>query len=162
MANTCNFYTFYACPNSRCIYLQWRPHFLSLRLSTPSWLCLGRNCVCVACCSVHQKPSQNRLSKADNRRQELTVQCPKIYTVEERKETFCWCSLACKSLLHSLLVSSRLLHAPTICPGKSDFPLFINYPFLQKKSIFGYNAFWRRISLIKAVNVLQSVVCLSN
>ena len=22
MANTCNFYTFYACPNSRCIYLQ--------------------------------------------------------------------------------------------------------------------------------------------
>ena len=23
MANTCNFYTFYVCPNSRCIYLQW-------------------------------------------------------------------------------------------------------------------------------------------
>ena len=22
MANTCNFYTFYVCPNSRCIYLQ--------------------------------------------------------------------------------------------------------------------------------------------
>ena len=24
MANTCNFYTFYVCPNSRCIYLQCR------------------------------------------------------------------------------------------------------------------------------------------
>ena len=25
MANTCNFYTFYVCPNSRCIYLQCGP-----------------------------------------------------------------------------------------------------------------------------------------
>ena len=24
MANTCNFYPFYVCPNSRCIYLQCR------------------------------------------------------------------------------------------------------------------------------------------
>ena len=26
MANTCNFYTFYVCPNSRCIYLQCNRH----------------------------------------------------------------------------------------------------------------------------------------
>ena len=30
MANTCNFYTFYVCPNSRCIYLQCTGEDLNL------------------------------------------------------------------------------------------------------------------------------------
>ena len=34
-ANTCNFYTFYACPNSRCIYLQCTWYFIYRHCDLP-------------------------------------------------------------------------------------------------------------------------------
>ena len=46
MANTCNFYNFYACPNSRCIYLQCIAILhqiggLNGRLTVQTWVLLS-------------------------------------------------------------------------------------------------------------------------
>ena len=46
MANTCNFYTFYACPNSRCIYLQCRKKFQ--RANKSSLVNNSSKCIIVA------------------------------------------------------------------------------------------------------------------
>ena len=59
MANTCNFYTFYVCPNSRCIYLQCICEFdniwlaLHFLLSRRKW---GNKCqICLILLIVHNQ-----------------------------------------------------------------------------------------------------------